>query len=173
VDVLAWFLIAAGSAFAVGCLASLARGPDPRRSGRGAHARPAPPDPDARRSTTKDLRTSLLTIATGMVWLMTLHAGHRAAEAAVGIAVVAIAAWELGSWLRSRRAGAPTAAWREFPFVVMPSLPALAWIAGRWSYATWVIAGLGVMMIASELDKWFRSRIAGRPAGPATGPPGG
>jgi len=176
VDVLAWIIIALGTLWAADALLPLTavRG-YLGRPGRGWHARhrrPERPDePGAGKANWREFRKSLLVAATGVIWLVTEPRRDVAAEVLLGAAIVVIVAWELGSWLLARRAGGRGAAWRELPEVLWPAFPSLVWLGRSWSYITWLVIGMGVLLVAPELDKWLRRWLARRAAS-AADPPG-
>jgi len=170
VDVLAWITIGLGASCAAARLVSLLAGPGHRGpERRGAHAAPrALAEPGARRAAWRELRTYLLIVATGAVWLVTQPKHRGAAEVLVVAAVVAIVAWQLGAWLTAPPGVGRGAALQE---ALLPALPALAWLASGWSYTRWVLIAVVAALAAPELDAWLRPRLRRKPGDAAADPP--
>jgi len=112
-DILIWVAIALASLIAAAVVAPLAFARVPGwRSASGAHARPMLVEPADRRKAWHLFRVFLLVPST-LVALLVVESKDHTARWLVGIAIVLIVIWELGSCFGLSEPGARKKAWHE------------------------------------------------------------
>ncbi len=154
-----WGVVAVILAVAVGQLVAL-RTALARRGG--AHARNDLSDPAARRKEWHQVRVSLLA-ACNLASVLLVHGKHTLASWLVGLVVFAVASSEVRAWLGLTSAAARRAGWSELGLGVISAVGEL-YILLDWhsDLALSVLAGVFLIMIAPDLDSWFRAWLRRR-----------